>query len=127
MKIIIAAAVTGILLLHATGAIPLSSVGGPMVIALGIFAGALAVGIHEAWTERRGIAGWAVSILVSFVAAFFAAQMAGLAMVMILSPFVDQSSLAATGGAVMGVALAGAMVITLLGCWGALRFVSRWR
>jgi hypothetical protein len=39
----------------------------------------------------------------------------------------DRSSLAATGGAVMSVALAGTMVVTLLGAWGALWIVNRWR
>jgi hypothetical protein len=47
--------------------------------------------------------------------------------VMILSPFMDKSSLAATGGPVMYVALAGMMVVTLLGAWGALWIVNRWR
>jgi hypothetical protein len=39
----------------------------------------------------------------------------------------DRSSLAATGGTVMYVALAAMMVVVLLGSWGALRIVNRWR
>jgi hypothetical protein len=48
-------------------------------------------------------------------------------LVIILSPFMDRSSLAATGGTVMSVALAGQMIVVLLGAWGALWIVNRWR
>jgi hypothetical protein len=52
----------------------------------------------------------------------------GMVVVMILSLFLDVSgSLAATGGPVASVALAGMMVVTLLGSWGALWIVNRWR
>jgi hypothetical protein len=37
------------------------------------------------------------------------------------------STLAAAGGPQMSIALAGQMVITLLGSWGALWLVNRWR
>jgi hypothetical protein len=121
-------AVIGIVLLQATGAIPLDSVGGGLVVALAFFAAAFAVGIHEAWTQKRGVLGWIVNIVVSFFGAFLAAQLGGLVMVMILFPFMDgSSSLAAAGGAVMSVALAGTMLFTLLGSWGALWVVNRWR
>jgi hypothetical protein len=47
---------------------------------------------------------------------------------MLLSPFMDgSSSLAAAGGPQMSIALAGQMAITLLGSWGALWLVNRWR
>jgi hypothetical protein len=36
-------------------------------------------------------------------------------------------SLAATGGPRFSVALAGGMLVTLLGSWGALWIVNRWR
>jgi hypothetical protein len=128
MKYIVAIAVIGILLLQWTGSIPRSSVGGPMTIALAIFVAALAVGIHEAWTKKRGVLGWIVNIVVALVGVFVAAQLAGLVMVIILSPFMDgPSSFAAAGGPLMSVALAGQMVLTLLGVWGALWVVNRWR
>lgn len=121
-------AVIGIVILQATGAIPLDSVGGAMVIALAFFVGAFAVGIHEAWTKKRGVLGWIVNIVVSFVGAFLAAQLGGMVMVMLLLPFMGgSSSLAAAGGPVMSLALAGTMLITLLGSWGALQIVNRWR
>ena len=128
MTYIILIAVIGIVLLQATGAIPLSSVGGPMAIAAGVFLAALAVGIHDAWTHKRGVLGWIVSLLVSLVGALLAAPLAGLVMVMVLSPFMSgSSSLAAAGGPTMAVALAGQMVLSLLGSWAALWLVNRWR
>lgn len=127
MPTILLIAVIGVLLLHLTGAIPLSSVGGPMVIALAVFAATFAVAIFEAWTKRRGVLGWIVNIVSSFVATFVAAQLAGLLMVAILMPFAEGSSLAASGGAVMAVSLAGVMAAAVLGSWGALMIVNRWR
>ena len=128
MRYIVLIAVIGILLLQLTGAIPLSSVGGPMMIALAFCAAALAVGIHEAWTKKRGVLGWIVNIVVSFVGAFLAAPLGGMVVALLLSPFMGGStSLAAAGGPVMHVALAGTMIVTLLGSWGALWIVNRLR
>lgn len=128
MKYIVLIAVVGVLLLQWSGAIPLSSVGGPMVIAIAVLAGTLAVAIHEAWTKRRGVLGWIVNIVVAFVGALVVAPLAGGVMVMLLSPFMDgSSSLAAAGGAQMSIALVGQMTLTLLGAWGALKLVNRWR
>lgn len=120
-------AVIAILLLQWTGAIPLSSVGGPMAIALVFLIAALAVAIHEAWTEKRGALGWIVNIVVSFIGAFFGAQLGGMVAVFVLSPFMNGTSLAASGGGVMSAALVIAMGAALLGSWGALRLVKRWR
>jgi hypothetical protein len=44
-----------------------------------------------------------------------------------ISPFMDWSSLAASGGAVMAVLLAGTMAAAVLGSWGTLKIVDRWR
>ena len=128
MKYIMPIAVIGILLLQLTGSIPLSSVGGAMVIAVAVLVGTLAVAIHEAWTKKRGVLGWIVNIVVSFVGAFLVAPLGGMVMVMLLFPFMDgSSSLAAAGGPQMSIALAGQMAITLLGSWGALWLVNRWQ
>ena len=62
MKTIALIAVIAILLLEASGAIPQSSVGGPMTLALVFLIAALAVGIHDAWSNKRGVRGWVVSI-----------------------------------------------------------------
>ena len=120
-------AVIGILLLHSTGTIPLTGVGGAMTIGLALLVATPVVGIHEAWTKKRGVLGWIVNIVVSLVGAFLVAPLGGMVIVMILSPFMDKPSLAATGGPVMYVALAGMMLVTLLGAWGALWIVNRWR
>lgn len=120
-------AVIGILLLHSTGAIPLKGVGGAMTMGLALLAAAPAVGIHEAWTKKRGVLGWILNIVVSLVGAFLFAPLGGMVVVMILSPFMDKPSLAATGGGVMYVAIAGQMLVVLLGAWGALWIVNRWR
>jgi len=120
-------AVIGILLLHSTGAIPLTGVGGAMTMGWALLVAAPAVGIHEAWTKKRGVLGWIVNFVVSLVGAFLAAPLGGMVIAIILSPFMDRSSLAATGGTVMYVALAAMMVVVLLGSWGALWIVNRWR
>jgi hypothetical protein len=127
MKYIAVIAVIGILLLHSTGAIPLTGVGGAMTMGWALLVAAPAVGIHEAWTKKRGVLGWIVNFVVSLVGAFLVAPLGGMVIAIILSPFMDQSSLAATGGAVMYVALAAMMVVVLLGSWGALWIVNRWR
>lgn len=128
MTYIVLIAVIGILLLQWTGAIPLDSVGGAMVIAAAVLAGTLAVAIHEAWVRKRGVLGWIVNVVVSLAGAFLVAPVAGMVMVMLLLPFMDgSSSLAAAGGPQMSIALAGQMAITLLGSWGALWLVNRWR
>jgi hypothetical protein len=127
MKYIALIAVMGILLLQWSGSIPQASVGGSLTIGLAFIAAALAVGIHEAWTKKRGVLGWIVNIVVSLVGAFLIAPVGGFVLVMMLNPFMDAPSLAATGGPVLYVALAGMMVVTLLGAWGALWIVNRLR
>lgn len=128
MKYILLISVIGILLLQWTGAIPLGSVGGPMVIAAAVLVAALAVAIHEAWTRKRGVLGWIVNIVVSIVGVLLIAPVGGAVMVTLLFPFMDgSSSLAAAGGPQMAIALAGQMVISLLGSWGALWLLNRWR
>jgi len=121
-------AVIGILLLQSSGAIPPDSVGGALVIALAVFLGALAVGIHEAWTKRRGVLGWIVNIVVAPAGAFLVAPFGGMAVAMLLWPFMNgATSLATAGPAVMALALAGTMSVALLGSWGALWVLNRWR
>ncbi|MBU6379274.1 MAG: hypothetical protein KJS95_12180 [Gammaproteobacteria bacterium] len=128
MPYIMLLAVVGVLVLQWTGSIPLSSVGGSMVIAVAFLSAALVVALHEAWTQKRGVVGWIVNVVVALAGAFFAAQLGGLVMVSILGLVADvNGSLARTGGAVMSAALAGGMAATVLGAWGALQIVNRWR
>ena len=128
MKYILPISVFGILLLHSTDAIPLDGVGGSIVIGLALLVAAPAVGVHEAWTMKRNVLGWIANIIVSLVGAFFFAPVGGMIIVLVISPFMDGGgSIADAGGLVMYVALAGMMVITLLGAWGSLWIVNRWR
>jgi hypothetical protein len=124
MKYIALISVIGIVLIQATGSIPQASVGGAMTIALAFLVAALAVGIHEAWTKKRGVLGWIVNIVVALVGAFLAGQLS-MEPILMLMPL--EGSLAATGGPVAYVALAVMMLVHLLGAWGALWVVNRWR
>jgi hypothetical protein len=108
-----------------TGSIPVASVGGSLTIGLAFIVAALAVGVHEAWTKRRGVLGWIVNIVVSFIGVSVAAPIGGTIIALLLSD--GSRSLAATGGPLFSVALAGGMLVTLLGSWGALWIVNRWR
>ena len=137
MKYIVLIAVIAIVLLQFSGAVPQSSVGGPMTLAIVFLGATLAVGIHEAWTNRRGVLGWIVSIVVAFVGGFLAAEVGNLIFPLILMLLELtgllaamgnlQGSLAAAGGPLLYVALAAMMLLMLLGSWIALQFVSRWR
>ena len=118
-------AVITLLLLEFSGSIPDSSVGGPMTIAMVIFATALAVGIRDAWLNKRGVLGWIVSIIASFVGMFVAAQIAGMI-------FVTIQGLLGIGGTLaqselVYVYLVGTVLISMLGSWLALRIVDRLR
>lgn len=133
MKYIAPIAVIAIILLQFSGAVPQSSVGGPLTLALVFFAAALAVGIHEAWTNKRGVLGWIVNIPVSLVGGFLAAEVGNLIIPLtlmlanVLNLVKLDGSLAATGGPLLYVTLAGMMLLMLLGSWIALRIVNRWR
>lgn len=127
MKYIVPIAVAGVLLLQASGAIPMSSVGGPMTIALAFLAAALAVGIHEAWTKKRGVLGWILNVVVSIVGALVAVQLGEFLLLPLLMLMDVRGSLAATGGFAMYVGLPAMMLLTLLGSWAALQLVNRWR
>jgi hypothetical protein len=128
MKYIALIAVIGVLLLQWSGGISMASVGGSMTIGLALIVAAPAVGIHEAWTQKRGVLSWIVNIAVSFLGAFLVAPLGGMIIAILLSPFSGGSrSLAAAGGPVLSVALAGMAVMVVLGAWSALWIVNRWR
>jgi len=116
--------VTAILLLQATGMIPLASVGGPLTIGAVILGITLAVGIHEAWTRRRGPFGWLVNLVVATIGGLLGAQLGGFAVAMSL-PYTG--SLAAAGGVVFAVALVASVLCAIAGAWVAIELVNRWR
>lgn len=120
-------AVIAILLLQLTGAIPQSSVGGAMTLALVFLVAALAVGIREALVNKRGVLGWIVSIVASLVGAFLAANLGGVLLEALLMQQNLEGSLATTRHPLLYVASAGMMLLALLGSWIALWMVNRLR
>jgi len=126
MRTITLVGVTAILLFDFAG-IPKSSVGGPLAVFLIFFLAMLGVGLHEAWSNKRGVLGWIVSIVCSFVGGFLAVTFGGLVMEAIL-PLLDlNGSLATSQHPMRYVSSAGMMALTLLGSWGALQIVNRFR
>ena len=127
MKYITLIAVITIVLLQLTGAIPQSSVCGPMNLLLAFFVAALAGGIYEEWSKKRGVLGWIVSIVASLAGAILAASLGSMVMETILMHLNLEGSLAATRHPLLYVSLAGMMLLTLLGSWIALWTVNRLR
>ena len=133
MKYITLIAVIAIVLLQYSGAVPQSSVGGPLTLALVFLGAAMAVGVHEAWTKKRGVLGWIVSIVVALAGALLAAELSDVLIVPILMLLSAlkllnlEGSLAATGGPLLYAGLAGMTLYMLLGSWIALQIVDRWR
>ncbi len=127
MKYIALIAVITLLLLELSGAIPQSSVGGPMTIALVIFIAALAVGIRDAWLNKRGVLGWIVSIVAALVGTYVAAEIGNLVLGTILLLIGFEGSLAATRHPLLYVWMIVMVLLTLLGSWTALRIVDRMR
>lgn len=131
MKIITLIAVIAIVLIQFSGAVPLSSVGGPMTLAMVFLAAALAAGIYEAWSMRRGVLGWIVSILTALAGAIVAGLAGGTLMDLfmgLIAPLIDlQGSLAATRHPLLYITSAAMMLFILLGAWLALRLVNRMR
>ena len=133
MKYIAPLAVIAIWLLQFSGAVPKSSVGGPMTLAVVFLGATLAVGIHEAWTNKRGVLGWIVSVVAALVGGFVAGGVFGDIIAVSLLALLNLAglnlggSLAAAGGPLLYVALAGMMLLMLLGSWIALQIGNRWR
>jgi hypothetical protein len=127
MKYIALISVITLLALELSGAIPRSSVGGPMTLALVFFIAALAVGIREAWLNKRGVLGWIVSIVASVIGAFLAASLGSMVMGTIQGLLNVEGALAETRHPLLYVSLVGIMLLGLLGSWIALRIVDRMR
>lgn len=127
MKYLAPIAVIGILLLQLSGVVPQSSVGGPMTLALGFLVAAVAVGIQEAWSQKRGVLGWIVNVVV----AFFGGIVGGLVGSMVLEAVPALASLAgslaASGSVLLYVMLAAQMLFVLFGAWIALQLVNKLR
>ncbi len=127
MKIIILIAVIAMLLLEVSDALPKSSVGGPMTMMMIVFLAVLAVGIYDAWSQKRGVKGWIVSVVASVVGGFIGAQIASLILGMVLSYLNLGVPLVESQHPVRYIASAGMMLLALLGSWLALQIVNRSR
>jgi hypothetical protein len=127
MKYIALIAVIALLFLELSGAIPRSSVGGPMTIALVFLIAAVAVGIHEAWLNKRGVGGWIVSIVTALVGGLVGASLGSMVLETIQGLLNLEGALVETRHPLLYVSLVGMMLLALLGSWIALRIVDRMR
>ena len=127
MRTITLLAVIALVLLEFSGAMPKSSVGGPLTVLLILLLAMLAVGLHEAWSKKRGGLGWIVSIVASVVGGFAAASLAGMAMEMMLPRLRLEGSLASSRHPLLYISSVGLTILTLLGSWIALQIVNRFR
>ena len=125
MRLIILIAVTTILLLELSDALPKSSVGGPMAMMMIVFLAVLALGLYEAWSQKRGVLGWIVSVVASVVGGFLGAAVASVILGSILSQLNLGVALAETQHPLRYIASAGMMLLALLGSWIALQIVNR--
>jgi hypothetical protein len=131
MKLIALAAVAGVILLQVSGAVPDSSVGGPMTLVFAFMLAALAAGIHEAWTMKRGVIGWIVSIFTALVGAIVAGLVVGSLVDTVMAVAAQaldlQGSLAETKHPLLYILSAAMMLLMLFGSWLALQIVNRMR
>jgi hypothetical protein len=131
MKWIALAAVAGVVLLQLLGAVPDSSVGGPMMLFFAFMLAALAAGIHEAWTMKRGVMGWIVSIVAALAGAIVAGLVGGSLVDTVMGVAAQvldiQGSLAETKHPLLYILSAAMMLLMLFGSWLALQIVNRMR
>jgi hypothetical protein len=127
MKAIALVSILGIVLADLIGAISTSSVDGPMTMLFLFVLAILAVGVHDAWSNGRGVLGWIVSVVVVVLGGFVAVALAGLAVESILPLLHLEGSLATSNHLMRYILPAAAMALTLAGSWGALRLVRRFR
>jgi hypothetical protein len=123
VKTITLLAVAAMLLQAAFGTT--SSVGGPMTILLILFITMLAVGIHEAWSNRRGVLGWIVTMVASIIGCFLAASVIGMGMDEMLSLMHFEGVLAKSNHPMLYILSACEGGLTVLGCWIAIQIVNR--
>ncbi len=131
MKFITVVAMLSISAIVFLGLIPQESVGGAMTFALLFLIAALAVGLYDAWSARRGVLGWIVSILVAVIGGFIGAAAGAFAFELVM-PLVAKmgsldGSLMQSGGPLLYLLINAQMLFTLLGAWLAVGLVNKWR
>lgn len=127
MRVIALIAVVGIVLLEFSGAVPQSSVGGPLTLMLMFLLTMLAVGLYEAWSQRRGVLGWIVSVVASVVGGFVGVSLGSMVMELVLPYLGLEGSLASTRHPLLYISSAAMMLLTLAGSWMGLWLVNRLR
>lgn len=127
MKIIALLALLTVTLIGFGGAIPQSSVGGPMTLLMVFLLVALIVGLYEAWSKKRGVLGWIVSIIAAVVGGILGAAAGSPLFDALLTIIKPQGALFETRSPLLFVFLNGQMIFTLLGSWIALWLVNRFR
>lgn len=127
MTKIVSIAVAGVVLLQLTGLLSPSSVGGPLTLMMLFLLAALAVGIHDALSNERGVFGWIVNIPLSIVGGLAAASVGGLLGEEILPSLDLDGSLVSSRHPLAYFFLAGVMSLTLLGAWSAIWLTNRLR
>jgi hypothetical protein len=131
MKIIAVLAMLAISGIVFMGLIPPGSVGGAMTFALLFLIAAFAVGLYDAWSARRGVLGWIVSIMVALIGGLIGAA-AGAFVFELAMPLVAKmgsldGSLMQTGGPLLYLLINAQMLFTLFGAWFAVGLVNKWR
>lgn len=127
MKIIALLALLAVTLLGLSGAIPHSSVGGPMTLLMVFLLAALIVGLYEAWSKKRGVLGWIVSIIAAVVGGILGAAAGSPLFDAALTIIKPQGALFETKSPLFFVLLNVQMIFTLLGSWITLWVVNRFR
>jgi hypothetical protein len=118
--------------LEFTGSIPKSSVGGPMTMMFVLLIAMLAVGLYEAWLNKRGPLGWIVNIFASvlggLVVGLVAASVMDIILPLLLLPFAQfEGSLASSRHPLLYILEAGMAIVVLLGSLLALQIANRFR
>jgi hypothetical protein len=131
MKIITLIAMLAISLIVFLGLIPQGSVGGAMSFMLLFLIAALIVGIYDAWSARRGVLGWIVSLVVALIGGLIGAAAGAFALEMAMPLLASMGSLSGslmqTGGPLLYLSINAQMLFTLLGAWLALGLVNKLR
>jgi hypothetical protein len=131
MKIIAVVAMLALSAIVYFGLLPLGSVGSAMTLSLLFLIAALAVGIYDAWSARRGVLGWIVSLVVALVGGMVGAAAGAflleLAMPLLASMGSLDGSLMQSGGPLLYLAINAQMLFTLFGAWLAVGLVNKLR
>ena len=104
-----------------------SSVGGPLTDLLIAFLTMLAVGIYEAYSEKRGPLGWIVSIIAALIGGFIGIWLFGLTLESIMTQIHFQGKLATSHHPLRYVASASIPIFTVVGSWIVLQVANRFR